>query len=271
MQPSRIFVSGLVLLCLAGAPARLPAANAAASDGQAANPQSWRGVIVQGNAIEIKGVNGDIKAVASTGQEVEVSAVMRGRRSNPADVRLDIVQHGEGVTICALYPSPDSRPNECAPGDGGRMNVRDNDVTVAFTVHVPAGVRFVGHTVNGDISADGLAAPVSVQTVNGDATFSTSSYGAAQTVNGSIRGSMGSSQWTQELKFRTVNGSITLDLPTDTSTEVEATTVNGNISTDFPISVTGKVNPRRLTGTIGSGGRSMDLETVNGSVTLRRR
>ena len=29
------------------------------------------------------------------------------------------------------------------------MNVRDNDVTVTFTVHVPAGVRFAGRTVNG--------------------------------------------------------------------------------------------------------------------------
>ena len=55
------------------------------------------------------------------------------------------------------------------------------------------------------------------------------------------------------------------------STEVRATTVNGSISTDFPISVTGRVNPRKLTGTIGGGGRSMEVETVNGSVTLRRR
>jgi DUF4097 and DUF4098 domain-containing protein YvlB len=170
-----------------------------------------------------------------------------------------------------MYPSPDARPNECVPGDGGRMNVRDNDVNVAFTVRVPAGVRFIGRTVNGDVSAEGLSAPVSVRTVNGDAGFSTSSYGDASTVNGSIRGSMGSTQWTQTLKFRTVNGSISLDLPADASTDVDATTVNGGIDTDFAITVTGKVNPRRLTGTIGGGGRSLDLETVNGSVRLKRR
>ncbi len=151
------------------------------------------------------------------------------------------------------------------------MNVRDNDVNVAFAVRVPAGVRFIGRTVNGDVSADGLAAPVSVRTVNGEATFSTSSYGDASTVNGSIRGSMGSTQWSQTLKFRSVNGSISLDLPADTSTDVQATTVNGSINTDFPITVTGRVNPRKLAGTIGGGGRSMDLETVNGSVTLKRR
>jgi hypothetical protein len=238
---------------------------------QASSPQQWRGTVLQGQAIEIKGVNGGITASPATGAEVEVSATMRGRRSNPAEVKIDIVQHGDGVTICAVYPSPDSRPNECQPGNGGRMNTRDNDVNVTFTVRVPSGVRFIGRTVNGDVSADSLAGPVSVRTVNGEASFSTSAYGDASTVNGSIRGTMGSTQWPETLKFNTVNGSITLDLPADASTEINARTVNGDITTDFPITVTGRVNRRTLAGTIGGGGRSMDLETVNGSVALRRR
>src|SRR4051812_482366 len=92
---------------------------------QAASPQQWRGTIAQGGTIEVKGVNGEIKASASTGTEVEVSALMRGRKNNPAEVRLDVIQHPDGVTICAVYPSPDGRPNQCQPGEGGRMNVRD--------------------------------------------------------------------------------------------------------------------------------------------------
>ena len=185
-------------------------------------------------------------------------------------MRLEIVQHGEGVTICAMYPSPDSRPNECAPGNGGRMNVRDNDVTVDFTVRIPAGIRFSGRTVNGDVTAEGLSAPVSIRTVNGDAEFSTSSYGDAQTVNGSIRGHFGSTGWTETVSFKTVNGSVTVALPADASADVKVTTVNGSISTAFPINVNGKIDPRRLNGTIGSGGRSLEIETVNGSVTLRK-
>jgi hypothetical protein len=243
----------------------------AESLGQAANPYQWRGTIVQGNAIEIKGVNGDIRATGSSGPDVEVSAVMRGRRNNPADVRIDVVQHGEGVTICAVYPDVDARPNECQPGDGGRMNVRDNDVTVSFTVRVSAGVRFVGKSVNGDVTAESLASPVSVRTVNGQVNFSTSSYGDAKTVNGSIRGVLGTTQWSEPLKFSSVNGSITLDLPADASTDITAKTVNGDISTDFPITVRGRVNSRSLSGTIGGGNRSLELETVNGSVSLRRR
>ena len=243
----------------------------AVSGEQTSSPYQWRGTVVHGGTIEIKGVNGSVNATAATGAEVEVSATLRGRRSNPADVRIDVVQHGGGITICAVYPSPDLRPNECQPGDGGRMNTRDNDVTVAFTVRVPPGVRFVGRTVNGDISAEALAGPVSLKTVNGETSFSTTEYGEASTVNGSIRGTLGSSQWTEALRFHTVNGSITLDLPADVSTEVRATTVNGSMSTDFPISVTGRVDPRKITGTIGAGGRSLEVQTVNGSVTLRRR
>jgi len=82
---------------------------------------------------------------------------------------------------------------------------------------------------------------------------------------------MGSAAWTDTLKFRTVNGSVSLDLPPDTSTDVNVTTVNGGISTDFPIAVSGRVDRRRLNGTIGSGGRSLEVDTVNGSVTLRRK
>ena len=104
------------------------------------NEFRWHGVIAPGSAIEIKGVNGGIRAEAAAGNEVEVVADKRARRDNPEDARIDVVPHGDGVTICAVYPSRDaSRPNECLPGKEGRMNVQNNDVTVNFTVRVPSG------------------------------------------------------------------------------------------------------------------------------------
>ncbi len=82
---------------------------------------------------------------------------------------------------------------------------------------------------------------------------------------------MASAVWSDALEFKTVNGGITLDLPQDLSTEVRATTVNGDITTDFPLTVSGRFGPRRLNGTVGGGGRNLELETVNGSIALRRR
>src|SRR5687768_15980272 len=88
----------------------------------AAQDYQWRGPVAQGRAIEIKGVNGDVRAEPSGSNEVEVVAVKRGTRDNPDSGRIEAVPHSGGVTICAVYPSRDGqRPNECAPGDAGRM------------------------------------------------------------------------------------------------------------------------------------------------------
>src|SRR6266480_4499890 len=123
---------------------------------------------------------------------------------------------------------------------------------------------------SGDVEAANLASDVQANTVNGSIRISTSGYAEAQTVNGSIVASMGRATWTEALDFRTVNGAITLDLPANVSTEVRASTVNGDIVTDFPIMVRGRLGPRSLRGTIGSGGRRLALETVNGSIRLRK-
>ena len=231
----------------------------------------WKGKIAPGKSIEIKGVNGDVRAVAGPGAgDVEVTAVKHARRSDPDEVKIEVVPHDDGVTICAVYPSDGRRENSCDAGEGGHMNVHDNDVTVDFTVRVPAGVRFVGKTVNGEVAAADLSSDVEANTVNGSIRISTAGYAEAQTVNGEIVASLGRATWSDALEFRTVNGGITLDLPAGLSTEVRATTVNGDIQTDFPLMVTGRLGPRRLHGTIGSGGRRLALETVNGSIRLRK-
>ena len=232
----------------------------------------WNGSIPQGSSIEIKGVNGDVRAEPSGSNQVEVVAEKRARRDNPDDVRIEVVPHGTNVTICAVYPSrAGSRPNECAPGGGGRMNVNNNDVTVRFTVRVPAGVTLIGHTVNGDVEAMNLNGDVDLKTVNGSINFSTTAgIRAASTVNGSIRGSAGRADWSDTLAMSSVNGSITLTLPASLSTDVKATTVNGDISSDFPMTLSGRINRRRVEGTIGGGGRMLALESVNGGITLRR-
>ena len=231
----------------------------------------WRGSVAQGRAIEVKGVNGDVRAEPAGGNEVEVVAVKTARRDDPDSVRMEVVPHAGGVTICAVYPNRDGqRPNECAPGEGGRMNVQNNDVTVRFTVRVPAGVVFVGTTVNGQVEANRLHGDVALTTVNGSVTFSTTGGARASTVNGSIKGEMGRADWSDTLEMSTVNGGITLTLPPTLSTDVKATTVNGDIHTDFPMTTTGRITRRRVEGTIGGGGRLLSLESVNGSITLKR-
>jgi hypothetical protein len=238
----------------------------------AAEDFRWQGVVASGGAIEIKGVNGGIDATGTGGSgPVEVTAVKKARRSDPEEVEIQVVEHAGGVTICAVYPSRGATANTCTPGAGGRMQVRDNDVNVEFQVKVPAGVRFVGRTVNGGIEAVGLPADAEAYTVNGGVSVKAGGTIRAETVNGGVDAAFGRADWSGEIRLKTVNGGIDVALPGDASAELRAATVNGDISTDFPITVQGRVTKRKLSGTIGSGGRQLALETDNGGIEITKR
>jgi DUF4097 and DUF4098 domain-containing protein YvlB len=239
---------------------------------QGADDFSWRKRMAAGQTLEIKGVNGEIRAVLAEGDEAEVTATKRARRSDPDEVEIKVVEHGDGVTICAVYPTPERsrRENECAPGDQGHMNTENNDVNVTFVVKVPRGVNYAPHTVNGEIRAAGLRSNVDAATVNGSIRVSTTGRAVANTVNGSIDASMGNAEWGEDVSFSTVNGGITLELPAEVNAELRASTVNGEIASDFPVTVRGRFGPRRVSGTLGRGGHDLDLETVNGDITLRK-
>ena len=231
----------------------------------------WQGRVAAGRAVEIKGVNGGIAASAAEGTEVVVTAHKKGRASDLDAVKIELVEHEGGVTICAVYPArSSSRLNECRPGDGQGGSNGKSDVEVDFTVRVPKGVRFVGRTVNGGIEAEQLPEEAEAYTVNGSVRVSAGGEARAETVNGSIRASMGRADGQGPLTFKTVNGGITVELPASAAASVHAETVNGSIETDFPLTVTGKLVGRRVDGVIGAGGRRLELETVNGSIALRK-
>ena len=229
----------------------------------------WRGSLSPGQTIEIKGVNGTVHAGLSTTGQVEVTARRTAQRSNPADVRIEVVPHSGGVTICAVYPAaPGREPNTCQPGAGGHSSTRDNDTSVRFEVRVPAGVDFAGRTVNGSIEGESLQSDSQAQTVNGSVKLSTTGRATATTVNGSVNVELGRTDWPDGATFKTVNGGITLTLPGVVDADLQAETVNGSVTSDFPITVTGAFNRRTLRGRIGSGGHTLTLSTVNGSIKL---
>jgi len=254
----RLLVAGFLALAA-------PAALAAQSDFH------WSGKLKAGQRLEIKGVNGSIHATASSSGTADVTARKHARRSDPESVEIKVVTTAEAVTICAVYPTPDDadRENTCESGEHWHSNTRDNDVVVDFTVQVPAGTDFDGHTVNGDIDALSLGGNTQLNTVNGSIDVSTAGHAEAETVNGSIRATMGKADF-DDIEFRTVNGGITLTLPADLNTEVRAETVNGDLDSDWPVTITGRWGPRRMHGTIGKGGRTLTLGTVNGDIKLRK-
>ena len=242
------------------------------SDVAAQNAESfrWTGTLGPRQSLEVKDVLGDVIVERISGDEIEVTTTAKARRSDASEVRVDVVEHADGVTICAIYPtSRGRRENFCAPGSEGRMNTRDNDTHVEFRVRLPEGVRLTGSTVNGDVKALGLASDLVLSTVNGDVDVSTTGYAEATTVNGSIDARIGQMNSEDGLKFETVNGSVTLDLPDDLDADLDARWVNGDLDSTLPLRVEGRISRRRIQGMFGDGGAELSVSTVNGSIRIR--
>lgn len=226
----------------------------------------WSGTIAQGDRIEIKGVQGNITASGTSGSQVEVLARKSGQQDDPSEVTIEVVQHSEGVTICAVYPDvPGQEPNECLPGLQGNMSVQDNDVQVTFTVSVPAGVVFVGRNVAGSVEGNDLESEVLGRTVAGNVTVETTEIADASTVAGNITVSIGRADWGRGLAFETVSGSVDVEIPSNTNADVSASTASGTITSDFPLSGTSTLQ----TGRLGTGGPLLTLFTVSGNIRLR--
>ncbi len=126
----------------------------------------WSGTVAKGERIEIKNSSSDVRASFTSGSEVVVHATRSGRKSDPASVTIEVVQHAEGGTLCAVYPDdPRAGAKRMPPGLQGNMSTRDNDVNVEFTLSIPAGVEFAGRVVSGDVEADGLRSDAFASTV----------------------------------------------------------------------------------------------------------
>lgn len=224
----------------------------------------WTGKIAPEGVLIIKNVSGDIDAEPAPAGEAEVTAEKSGPRAQ--EVKIEVDQLPDGVMICAIFPGWFNHHCE----EGHSSNVGSNRTKVHFIVKVPENIRFHGQNVNGDVTAEHLGRFVHATSVNGSIKVSTKSWVQAETVNGSIDAKMGSADWNGTLAENSVNGSITLELPSDTSAEISFASVNGSLQSDFSFRESGKLTSHLVKGTIGNGGRDLKIHTVNGDVRLKR-
>lgn len=82
---------------------------------------------------------------------------------------------------------------------------------------------------------------------------------------------MGDAGWNGTLKIGSVNGSIELRMPDDLNANVSFKSVNGSMTSDFPLTISNNWPVGHTAkGQIGNGGRELVIQTVNGSVQLRK-
>ena len=224
----------------------------------------WTGVPGGERTIEVWGVNGSIRATHSESESLIVDAVKRGNKSDPDDVVIEADTTATGVRVCARYPRPSGALNDC----GGNQDIRDNDVTVDFTVQVPPGARLVAHNVNGSIGAEDMQGPVEATTVNGGIDVVSTHRVTAATVNGSIDVTMGPLAWSEPLEYTTTNGSVLLRLPAGAGARLAASSANGEVVSELPLTAE-EQDRHRVVGQLGKGGPRLKLETVNGNIEIR--
>jgi len=224
----------------------------------------WSGKLAADQLVLVKGVNGNVDAEGSSGDQIEVTAEKSGPDADR--VKIEVASSGDGIVICAIYPGSSG---SCSPG-WHASHVRGSDTKVHFSIRLPKNLRFSGQTVNGNVEAKGMGRFVRGESVNGSVQVSTSAWAEAETVNGGIKARMGNAAWSGTLSFKSVNGSVEVELPDDLSADVNFKSLNGAISSDFPITISGSFVGRTAKGRIGNGGRELSIETVNGSVELKK-
>jgi len=206
--------------------------------------------------IHLENVNGDIDIVAWDKAEVAVEAVKKGKSNEDlAKVTLEIDSSPARLSIKTKYAKT---------GWFGSINT-----SVRYKLMVPAGARLAKiDSVNSAITVTGVRGAVDLDIVNGSIT-ATGLAGNARldSVNGSLHAGFASVAGVTEVKLDSVNGSASVSLPKDASARIDADTVNGRINVDQPVKL-GQVGRRSFSGQIGNGGPTIELETVNGSISI---
>lgn len=210
----------------------------------------WQGWVNAGLAVEVNGISGNVRAEWIPGDEVEVIALKHGGDALD-DVSIEVIEHEGGVTFCAVYAGADpDRPYECRPTDGGGYrvasasdsfarvryegggggDVRLDGVRVDFIVRIPANVRFIGRTVNGQIETESLS----------------------------------------DVEAYNVLGDILVDMPPKPDSDVHVESALGAVTSDFPLHYERRRSGTWARATLGHGRKLLKLATTSGSIHLRR-
>jgi DUF4097 and DUF4098 domain-containing protein YvlB len=148
--------------------------------------------------VSISNISGAITVTAASGDEVSIDAVKRGRgdRVDLNRVRIVVEEHPGRVDVRTDY-------------DSDRLFSRNDNVSVDYTVVVPAGASLDLYSVSGRLRVEGVNGSVRFGTVSGDITASrTPKVEYVRTVSGEI--DLGGISQADSLSISSVSGGIQL-------------------------------------------------------------
>lgn len=217
--------------------------------------------------VSVENLNGEVKISVWGRNEVQVNAVKRAYKQERLDeAKIEVNASAESIRIRTDYPDWDQHFTD---DNRGRMN---NPALVDYSITVPRKARLESiDLVNGALEIDGVEGDVKASSVNGRL-VARGLLGVAKlsTVNGSLEATFVSLDTARPISLNSVNGGLTIVIPSDANATVRAGTVHGAISNDFGINVHhGEYVGHELHGQIGTGGPTIKLGNVNGRIMIR--
>jgi hypothetical protein len=219
-----------------------------------------------GARVSLENVNGDIDITGDSEDGVHVVAHKKAGTQEYMDgMEIAVDATGDYLRIETRHPK----------GDGSWFSwAKDSSGSISYELSVPPDVSLDEVvTVNGDVTVRSVAGKVKVNTVNGSIDADgLSSLVNLETVNGSITADFETLGGDQRVSVEAVNGKIVLNLPADASARIDAETVNGSIDAeDFGLEPEKGFVGRDLNGDIGGGDARISLDTVNGSIRVKKK
>jgi len=227
--------------------------------------------LASGSSLRVKNVNGFIRMEAWDREEVQFTGEFKPSSQNE-QVKVLVEANKGSMEIRGEYPKHSGPGSYQGPQCKMTLKVPRRVVPTLETVNGEISLsgtlgRATLSTVNGGIRADHLADALKADTVNGSITLDQAKGSLAlQTVNGTLKGS-GLDGQGQGIKAQTVNGSIQLQLG-GLKGRLQASTVNGGISFNAKGAEQVEVKKHRVTAVFPGGDQAIEIETVNGAITL---
>ena len=221
--------------------------------------RSW--TVAAGGRFELRNINGGITvqpAAAGAPLEVKAERIARSSSDEAARELLKKVEIHEEATADRVLV--ETRAPKTWGSDGHE---------VKYTVMLPAGIRLDVRNANGGIEVHGVTAEAVVRTTNGGIKGDgLSGQLEARTTNGGIDVTL--TAMPGPITLETVNGGISLEVPTATAAEVSAHVTNGGIHVDdaLKFEAVGEQNRRNVEGKLNGGGPRVEASTTNGGISI---
>src|SRR5215210_3740228 len=215
--------------------------------------------------VSLENINGGAQIKVWDRAAVQVDAVKRAyRKDRLAEARIEVNATEENIRIKTEYPDE----NQNFRSDERRY---DNPAIVEYTLTVPRKAALESiELVNGSIDIDGVEGTVKASSINGRVTArGLTGETRLSTINGPLQATFTQLDESNPISLGSVNGNVTLIIPSNANAAIRAGTVHGGISTDFGIQVKhGEYVGHSLDGQIGTGGPRIKLGNVNGSIKV---